>query len=304
MLIKNLEYLVALAREQHFARAAAACDVTQPTLSAGIRQLEEEMGVLIVERGQRFERLTPEGERVLAWAQRILSDVASLGQEVSAMKHGLSGRLRIGAVPTALPVIALFTTPFARRHPEVAIDIRSLSSIEIQRGLDAFELDVGFSYLDNEPLARVRSARLFNERYIFVSPADGPFGRRSAVTWREAAGTPLCVLTPDMQNRRIVDRHFREAGATPHIMVETNSMATLCSHVLTGAWSSVLPESILYMMGPVEGVHVAALTEPEAAHMIGVIVHERDPLSPIASAFYEIASRVDATEVIASRSFR
>ena len=86
-------------------------------------------------------------------------------------------------------------------------------------------------------------------------------------------------------------------------MVETNSMATLCSHVLTGQWSSVLPEAILYMMGPVSGVHVAALT-PEAAHTIGVIVHDHDPLPPVASAFFEIARAVDAAPVIADRVSR
>lgn len=304
MLTKNLEYLVALAREQHFARAAAACDVTQPTLSAGIRQLEEEMGVLIVQRGQRFEQLTPEGERVLAWAQRILRDVSSLAQEVSSMKEGLAGRLRVGAVPTALPVLALFTTPFAQRYPRVTIDIRSLSSIEIQRALDAFDLDVGFSYLDNEPLARVRTAPLFRERYILVSPADGPFGTRAAVPWREIAETPLCLLTPDMQNRRIVDGHFREAGVSPRIIVETNSIATLCSHVVTGAWSSVLPESILYVTGSLDGVHVSTLIEPDASHTMGVLVHDHEPLRPVAKAFFQLASEADASPIIARRSPR
>ncbi|HEX7121278.1 MAG TPA: LysR family transcriptional regulator [Gemmatimonadaceae bacterium] len=301
MQTKNLEYLVALAREQHFARAAAACDVTQPTLSAGIRQLEEELGVLLVARGQRFEGLTPEGQRVLAWAQRILNDMSGLAQEVSTMKGGLTGRLRIGAVPTALPVIALFTTPFARQYPDVVIDIRSLSSIEIQRGLDEFDLDVGFSYLDNEPLARVRTAPLFRERYILVSPSGGPFATRTSVTWREAASVPLCLLTSDMQNRRIIDSHFREVGSVPHVVVETNSMATLCSHVLSGAWSSVLPESILYMMGPLEGVHISALVEPAVAHTMGVLVPERQPLPPISDAFFSIARDVDITDVLGRR---
>lgn len=301
MLIKNLEYLVALAREQHFARAAAACDVTQPTLSAGIRQLEDEMGILIVARGQRYEGLTAEGERVLAWARRILDDVTSLTQEVSAMKQALAGRLRIGVIPTALPIIALFTTPFAKRHPNVTIDVRALSSIDIQRGLDAFELDAGFSYLDNEPLARVQTAPLYRERYIFVTPDDATLGGRSSLTWREAAGRPLCLLSPEMQNRRILDAHFKEAGAEPRTIVETNSIATLCSHVLTGAWSSVLPEAILYMMGSVPGTRVLNLVEPDVAHTMGLLVHDHAPLSPAASAFMSEASKVDASPVISGR---
>ena len=90
LIIRHLQYLVALARERHFARAAAVCNVTQPTLSAGIQQLEESLGVLIAERGQRFLGLTAEGERVLAWSQRVLADYGGLRQELSEMRIRLA----------------------------------------------------------------------------------------------------------------------------------------------------------------------------------------------------------------------
>src|SRR5919112_3643416 len=111
MLLKHLQYLTALARERHFARAAAACNVTQPTLSAGIKQLEESLGLLVVQRGQRFEGLTPEGERVLAWARRITADAESLEQEVGRLKHALVGRLRLGVIPTAPPAVPILASP-------------------------------------------------------------------------------------------------------------------------------------------------------------------------------------------------
>ena len=113
MIIRHLQYLSVLARERHFARAAAACNVTQSTLSAGIKQLEESLGVLIVERGHRFIGLTEEGERVLAWAQRALADYSGLQQELSEMREGMIGRLRIGAIPVTLPIVPLLT---AHRH--------------------------------------------------------------------------------------------------------------------------------------------------------------------------------------------
>lgn len=103
MLLRQLEYLVALARERHFARAAAACFVSQPSLSAAIRRLEHELDVPIVRRGRRYEGLTPEGEVVLAWAHRILAERDALHQELSALRGGLTGTLRLGVVPTALP---------------------------------------------------------------------------------------------------------------------------------------------------------------------------------------------------------
>jgi DNA-binding transcriptional LysR family regulator len=288
LLLRQLQYLAALAREKHFARAAAACDVTQPTLSAGIKQLEETFGVLIVERGQRFRSLTPEGERVLDWATRVLADYDSLAQELSGMRTGLAGKLRIGAIPTTLPITGLLTSPFVKLHPGVTITILSRTSIEIQRGLEDFELDIGLTYLDNEPLSRVRTLPLYQEHYLLFTPRNSPFGDRNEVTWREAATLPLCLLTPDMQNRRILDGHFRDAGVHPDAIVETNSTITLYSHLRSGGWSTILPQTIFHLIGEIAEVRAIPLVEPEARHTIGVIAPERDPLPPIARAFVDL----------------
>src|SRR5262245_59397553 len=105
--IRQLQYLVALAREKHFTRAAQACHVSQPTLSGRIRQLEQELGVPIVERGQRFHGFTPDGERVLRWAQTILENWASLQHEIESLRNTsgtLSGHLSVGVIPSALPM--------------------------------------------------------------------------------------------------------------------------------------------------------------------------------------------------------
>ena len=127
-MIDKLEFLLALARERHFGRAAEACDVTQPTLSAGVKQIEEQMGVLLVNRGSRFQSFTPEGEKVLEWARRIVGDTRAMRAEVNALRHGLTGRLRIAAIPTALAMIASLTTPFRQRHPNVRFTIQSRTS--------------------------------------------------------------------------------------------------------------------------------------------------------------------------------
>jgi LysR substrate binding domain len=91
--------------------------------------------------------------------------------------------------------------------------VTSQTSIEIQRHLDEFNLDVGVTYLDNEPLARVRTLPLYQERYVLLTRPEGVFLGRNVISWSEAASLPLCLLTPDMQNRRILDMHFHEAGA-------------------------------------------------------------------------------------------
>jgi len=300
VLIKQLEYLTALAREKHFGRAAASCGVTQPTLSAGIKQLEDDLGVLIVERGQRFQALTPEGEHVLTWARRIMANVEALAQDMSETRGSLVGRLRMGVVPAALPMVTLLTTRFVDAYPRTTVTVSSATSVDIQRGLDDFSLDAGLTYLDNEPLVHVRSVPLYHERYMLVTPANGPMKGRDAVTWREAAALPLCLLSPENQGRRIVDRHFREAGAIARPRVESNSLVALCAHPRLGTLSSVLPEALVATLGPLPDVRAIPLVEPEASHSVGLIVPEREPLVPIAAAIFRIAQAIDADAVAAA----
>lgn len=299
MVLRHLEYLAALARERHFARAATACGVTQSTLSAGIKQMEEGLGVLLVERGQRFVGLTPEGEKALEWAQHVITDYAGLQQNLADMRTGLSGQLRIGAIPVTLPIVSLLTTPFRKAHNRVRASIRSLTSVEIQRGMDDISLDVGVTYLDNEPLARVRRLRLYTERYVLLTSARGHWKDRETISWAEAATHPLCLLTPDMQNRRILDMHFREAGATVQAAIETNSMITLWSHLRFGRWSTVVPHTFRLLLGGMDGLSALSLVEPDASHTVGLVASEREPLPPVTRAFLDLAKKLDLNQEIA-----
>lgn len=297
MLLKHLQYLTVLARERHFARAAAACNVTQPTLSAGIKHLEEQLGLLVVQRGQRFEGLTPEGERILAWAQRITADAERLEQEASQLRQALVGRLRLGVVPAALPAVPILALPMAQRYPGVMVSVISSTSVDIQAGLDGFGIDAGITYLDNEPLSHVRTVPLYRERYLLVMPDGGPLAGRTHVTWKEAASLPLCLLSPDMQNRRILNAHFAEAGVTVRPALETNSVFTLCALVRSGYWSSVLPHGFIPMVAGAERISIVPLEGPPAAHTVGLVVPERQPLSPAVSALLDIVAGLDWSSV-------
>jgi DNA-binding transcriptional LysR family regulator len=300
MLLRHLQYLTALARERHFARAAAACQVTQPTLSAGIKQLEEQLGLLVVKRGQRFEGLTAEGERVLAWAQRITADAEGLEQESSRLREVLQGRLRIGVVPTALPAIPILASPLARKYPGVRLTVIADPSVDIQAGLDEFRFEAGITYLDNEPLSRVRTIPLYREQYLLVTPAGAPLAGRSRVRWSEAATLPLCLLTPDMQNRRIVNAHFADAGATVEPALETNSVFTLVALVRSGYWSTVLPYGFLPLLSGLDAVAILPLERPTASHTVGVVVSDREPLQPTATALVDVLGGLDWSSVAGS----
>src|SRR6185436_12132863 len=267
--IRQLQYLVALAREKHFTRAAKACNVTQPTLSGRIRQLEQDLGVPIVERGQRFHGLTKEGERVLKWAHAILDDWASLQQEISKLRNTkgtLIGRLSLGVIPSGLPMAALIAKAIQDSHTGIELTVLSLSSVEILRALEDFSIDVGLTYLDNEPIEGMRSEAIYMERYCLLVRADHPLANARAVTWAVAGMEPLCLLTPDMQNRRIIDRAFRDANCAPVPKLETNSVINLCANVHLMGMVSIIPEYFLEVMGPISDVRAVPLTHPPVEH--------------------------------------
>jgi DNA-binding transcriptional LysR family regulator len=283
-MIEKLEFVIALARERHFGRAAEACGVSQPTLSAGIKQLEDGFGVRLVNRGSRFGGFTPEGERVLEWARRIVGDARAMHQEIDALKRGLAGEIRIAAIPTALAMTAMLTTPYRAKHPEVRFSIFSRNSVEVFRLLENLEVDAGLTYLDNEPLGRVNTIPLYLEEYRLLTSPDGALGKRDQVTWAEVGRIPLCLLTPDMQNRRIIDGLLRAAGTEPSPTLESNSMIVLFAHVRTGKWSSIMPAKLAETLGLTDRVRSIPIVEPAATHAVGLVVPHREPMTPLVSA--------------------
>ena len=297
-MINKLEYFLALARTQHFGQASEELGITQPTLSAAIKQLEDQLGVMIVRRGSRFRGLTTEGEQVLVWARKITGDARTMRAEMRAARHGLSGRLRIAAIPTALAMVAQLTTPFRERHRGVTFSILSRTSVEILAMLENFDIDVGITYLENEPLRRVVSVPLYAERYQLITAAGNEFSNRESVSWAEAARLPLCLLTPDMQNRRIIDQHLAGTGAAMRPTLESNSMIVLFSHICTGKWSSIMPLNLAETFGFAEPIQAIPIVEPDASHLVGLVAAEREPRAPIVAALLnEAMARFRAGEL-------
>jgi DNA-binding transcriptional LysR family regulator len=294
-MIDKLEFLIAIAQEKHFGRAAEACGVTQPTLSAGVKHLEDVLGVMLVRRGSRFLGFTPEGERVLEWGRRITADVRALKQDVEALKKGLTGHLRIAAIPTALPMVPALTTPFHARYPEVRYTVLSRTSEEILELIANLEIDIGLTYLDNEPLGRVATVPLYKEKYCLLTTKAHELASKSTVTWLEVAAIPLCLLTPDTQNRRIIDRHLQQAGAKAPAMLESNSMIALFAHIQTGQWSGIMPVKLTGIFGLAPEIRVIPIVEPETVHTIGLIAGPREPITPLVAAIMLEAKRVANT---------
>ena len=291
-MIDKLEYILALAQERHFGRAATACGITQPTFSAGIKQLEESFGTLLVERGSRFRGFTEAGERVLVWARRIVGDTRAMRQDVAALHRALSGRLRIAAIPTAMPLLTDLCLAFSAKHPDVGIVLLSRTSQEILSQLDNLDADAGVTYLDTEPLHGMISIPLFSERLCLVCAHDTPLAARTSVTWTDLATRRLCLLTPDMQNRRMIDRAFAAAGVIPKVTLESDSMVALLAHLPTGAWDGILPEQWVESVGGHPNLRSVRIHAPALTTTVGLVVPPRDPPSALAAALMAEAARM------------
>lgn len=267
--LASFRYLLALNEHRHFGRAAQACHITQPALSNALKALEEELGVPMVKRGRTYAGLTPEGERVLLAAQRMLHEQALLMQDLASTAEQPQGRLSLGVVPTAVPIATRFAAQLQVRHPGIAPVLRSMSSREIEEGLDNLSLDLGLGFA--ERLAAGKAPRFelraqYTEHYFLVRRAARPAPQLSLgapMRWAEAGTLRLCLLTPEMHNRSLVDSAFERAGVMVKPVMETDSVLTLALAVQAGDVASVLPGALVGAVRSQGELEALPLVEPE-----------------------------------------
>jgi DNA-binding transcriptional LysR family regulator len=291
-MLDKLEFLLLLAKERHFGRAAEAAGVTQPTFSSAVKSLEGTLGTALVERGSRFRGFTPEGERVLEWARRLVGDARTMRQELHSLKGSLSGHLRVGAIPTAHPFIPNLTVPFHARFPAVRLSVYSATSAEILSKLENLEIDIGISYINNEPVGRLSTVELYQEQYMLLVAVRSPLAQLDEITWSEAGKLPLCLLTPDTQYRRIIDRLLGANGGSDPPTFESNSIMTLFTHVRTGHWASIIPARLIETLDRPRQLKAIPLRSPVVKNTIGLLIRGRAPYPPAVSAFITVAQRV------------
>lgn len=285
-LLTSLRYLVALDEHKHFGRAALACHITQPALSNALRALEQEFGTTIINRGRVFGGLTTEGERVLASAQRMLHEREVLQQDLSSVANQPVGHIVIGAVPTAVPIAGRFAAMLQARHPGISPTVLSMTSDDIEKGLEKLSLDLGLGYTDRLPLrqSRLRSLAQYTEHYFLVRKTAVPEAQPrlkigTQISWKQAAALPLCLLTPDMHNRTIVDAAFLKAGVVVKPIIETNSILTLALSVVAGEVCSILPGALLDAVRGYTELEALPLVEPDILTPIGFMMPQSERTS-------------------------
>ncbi len=282
MQLRLLEYFVALAREGHFARAAISCNVTQPTLSAGIAALEEQLGKRLVERDRRYIGLTDEGRAALPWAQQAIAMIDGLAHATETARGPLHGTVRLGAIPASMPVVGHFARALRAINSELTLSVRSLTAREIEQGLAAFELDSGLTYLDHEPPAQVIAAPLYAERAMFVARAGSGFDGHKLVGWPEVLTQRLCLLHERMQNRRILDANLAARGFAVHPSATADSYVALLAMVEAGGFATIVPESYAALIPAGSWACTLPFEHPFPASRIGLVVLDRRPSSQLA----------------------
>jgi DNA-binding transcriptional LysR family regulator len=268
------------------------CHVSQPALSTAIQHLEEELDITIIRRGHRYQGFTLEGERLLQWARILAQNWEGMRQEAAQCNRQLTGILRIGAIPTTMAVAPFLTEPYQREYSGVGIKLLSLCADDLIRQLDNFELDLGITYLEDPLLKGFRKLPLYRERHVLLARNPDPQLLKGDLSWADVAELPLCLLTPNMQNRRLIDAAFREAGITPKVMLETDSVFALYAHVRSAGLYSVVPHSLLSLFEMCREVTAIPLN-PELSREIGLIARRQDLPPPLQDAAWNIAQNLN-----------
>lgn len=302
MQLQHLRYFVALARTRHFAAAASACGVSQPTLSAGLAALEQELGKRLVERDRRFIGLTPQGEAILPWAEQALGAVRGLGQAAQSSAQALTGEFRLYTIPAAQPLVGPFGEALLRANPGLTLSVTSGTSREIEQGLAVNEFDAGLTYLDHEPPANMLAAPLHSEQFVAIVGAgahrDPALDLGEEVSWEALAALPLCLLHQGMQNRRMLDRQFAQRGLSVSPRAIADNYVSLLSLVRSGSFVSVVPDAYAGLMAGAQWCRFVPVEPAAAPRRLGLVVVNRDPLGAMARAGLTVAQQFDAGHLI------
>lgn len=289
----HMDYLVALAQERHFARAALRCNISQPTLSLAIQRLERQLGIPLVRRDRRFEGFTDEGQRVVAWAKRIVADRNGLLAEVDRMREPQFAPARIGSIPTALPASSLLISEFLNDCAETAVRVEAMSSADIYARIKDYELDVGIDYLPAEAMPGMQSIELYRESYVLVAPKRDIGTVDGEVDWGHVCELRHVALMPSAGTRDILDSYAAAQGRRFRPSIETDSVRSLFDYLADRGMSTIASTVWLHAFDIPAGFAVRRLQQLDHAPRIGLLVLERSHRTVAARALAAAAARID-----------
>ena len=282
MQLHQLEYFVAVARQRHFTRAAGALHVAQPSVSKQIRKLESELGTPLFHRMKGNVVLTPAGEVLLPWAERILGEVDGARAAVGELGGLQRGRLAIGATPSLCtillpPVLA----GFHATYPGIELVLQQAGSRDLVRQVEDGALDLALVILPVEH-AVIEATPLLNEELVLATPPAHPLARKRTIAVGDLRDVPLVMFRDGYDLRSVTEAACRQAGFEPTFALEGGEMDSVLRLAAAGVGAAVVPAMVVVPGGPLRAVRFAP---PGLTRTIGVANRRDRPLSRAARAF-------------------
>jgi DNA-binding transcriptional LysR family regulator len=290
--IKNLEILLVLDDEKHFKRASEKLNISQPALSMKLKSLENEIGVTLVKRGKNFMGLTSEGKVLKNRFSNIVKEYSEIKQLSSELKNSLSGTLRIGVIPTAQLEIANIINFFVQKHKNVNTKVISMPSSKIDEQLHDYKIDIGITYLENEPIKGVTKIPFYDERYFLISSSQ-KFKTKKTVRWSYCQDLDLCLLSDDNQFRRIINSVFKDEGINPRVLLESNSVTQIFSQINMSNFSTIMPFFFTQAFNYRQSAYFSELISPTISHKIGLVFIKDNNPAPLKDNFIKFAKSFD-----------
>ena len=290
--IKNLEILLVLDDEKHFKRASEKLNISQPALSMKLKSLENEIGVTLVKRGKNFMGLTSEGKVLKHRFSNIVKEYSEIKQLSSELKNSLSGTLRIGVIPTAQLEIANIINFFVQNHKNVNTKVISMPSSKIDEQLHDYKIDIGITYLENEPIKGVTKIPFYDERYFLISSSQ-KFKTKKTVRWSYCQDLDLCLLSDDNQFRRIINTVFKDEGINPRVLLESNSVTQIFSQINMSNFSTIMPFFFTQAFNYRQSAYFSELISPTISHKIGLVFIKDTNPAPLKDNFIKFAKSFD-----------
>jgi LysR family transcriptional regulator, transcription activator of glutamate synthase operon len=289
MELSQLRYLVALAEELHFTRAAAREHIAQPALSQQIRRLEDEVGLALVERTTRRVSITAAGDVLVARARRVLAELEAADVELGALRGVQSGRVIVGAMHTMGPVdLALVLADFRGRHPAIELTVRENSSEELAEMLRVDELDLAFlSVTERVESHGLGLHQLVSEELVVVLAPNHHLAGRARVRMAELSGEQFISYRPGARLRELLVAAGAQAGFDPHVTLESNESRRIRRLVSRNMGVAILPRTDA--VEPGADVAIAALIEPALARDITLAWREGRRHPPAVAEFIALA---------------
>lgn len=292
MEIRQLEYLLAVAEEASFTRAAERVHISQSGVSAQIRQLEHDLGATLIDRSGRTATLTPAGQAAVKHARETLASAAALRQAVSEVTGLLSGRLTVGMV-TACTITALFDAlaAFHRAHPRVSVTLLEDNSATLTERVRSGALDVALIGAGGLPPG-LGALPIVSERLVAAVAEDHPYSERTRLTLEDLAGLPLICMPQGTGIRTVFDESCSSRGVKPEISLEASSPGSIGDLAARGLGIAIMSETIA--AGYADRLHAAVIDDAEAPALLALIW--KPAPSPAAAVFLADCRRAFGTE--------